>query len=50
MWISGLLGVAPAASPFPILENLATELGPEGFEVLAINVDEVEAGCPAVSV
>ena len=32
----------PCRVSFPILENLATELGPEGFEVLAINVDEVE--------
>ena len=33
----------PCRVSFPILEKLANELGPEGFEVLAINVDEVEA-------
>ena len=33
----------PCRVSFPILEALASELGPSGFEVLAINVDEVEA-------
>ncbi|MCB1687578.1 MAG: TlpA family protein disulfide reductase [Halioglobus sp.] len=33
----------PCRISFPILEQLRNELGPEGFEVLAINVDEVEA-------
>ena len=33
----------PCRVSFPILEALASELGPEGFEVLAINVDEVES-------
>ena len=33
----------PCRISFPQLESLRTELGPQGFEVLAINVDEVEA-------
>lgn len=33
----------PCRVSFPILEALASELGPDGFEVLAINVDEVES-------
>ncbi len=33
----------PCRVSFPILEKLQGELGPDGFEVLAINVDEVEA-------
>ncbi len=33
----------PCRLSFPQLEQLRTELGPKGFEVLAINVDEVEA-------
>ena len=33
----------PCRISFPILESLRAELGPDGFEVLAINVDEVEA-------
>ncbi|MDG2047212.1 MAG: TlpA disulfide reductase family protein [Halioglobus sp.] len=33
----------PCRVSFPILEKLAIEFGPQGFEVLAINVDEVEA-------
>jgi hypothetical protein len=27
---------------FPVLEQLRNDLGPDGFEVFAINVDEVE--------
>ncbi len=33
----------PCRVSFPILEQLRDELGPEGFEVLAINVDENES-------
>jgi len=33
----------PCRISFPQLEQLRNELGPDGFEVLAINVDEVEA-------
>lgn len=33
----------PCRVSFPILEKLRDELGPEGFEVLAINVDENES-------
>lgn len=33
----------PCRVSFPILEKLAIEFGPQGFDVLAINVDEVEA-------
>jgi len=33
----------PCRVSFPQLEQLRRELGPRGFEVLAINVDEVEA-------
>ena len=33
----------PCRVSFPILEQLQNELGPAGFEVLAINLDEVEA-------
>lgn len=33
----------PCRVSFPQLEQLRNELGPKGFEVLAINVDEVEA-------
>jgi thiol-disulfide isomerase/thioredoxin len=33
----------PCRVSFPQLEQLRNELGPQGFEVLAINVDEVEA-------
>jgi thiol-disulfide isomerase/thioredoxin len=33
----------PCRISFPILEQLRVELGPDGFEVLAINLDEVEA-------
>ncbi len=33
----------PCRLSFPQLEQLRSELGPRGFEVLAINVDEVEA-------
>jgi thiol-disulfide isomerase/thioredoxin len=33
----------PCRVSFPILEQLRAELGPQGFEVYAINVDEVEA-------
>lgn len=33
----------PCRVSFPILEQLRNELGPQGFEVYAINVDEVEA-------
>lgn len=33
----------PCRISFPQLEELHAELGPRGFEVLAINVDEVEA-------
>ncbi|MEH6581471.1 MAG: TlpA disulfide reductase family protein [Halioglobus sp.] len=33
----------PCRLSFPQLEALRTELGPDGFEVLAINVDEFEA-------
>ena len=33
----------PCRVSFPVLEQLRGELGPKGFEVLAINVDEVEA-------
>jgi thiol-disulfide isomerase/thioredoxin len=33
----------PCRISFPLLEQLRTELGAEGFEVFAINVDEVEA-------
>lgn len=32
----------PCRVSFPQLEQLRVELGPQGFEVLAINVDEVE--------
>ena len=33
----------PCRVSFPILEQLRVELGADGFEVLAINVDEVES-------
>ncbi|MDH4041244.1 MAG: TlpA family protein disulfide reductase [Gammaproteobacteria bacterium] len=33
----------PCRVSFPQLEQLRRELGPRGFEVLAVNVDEVEA-------
>jgi thiol-disulfide isomerase/thioredoxin len=33
----------PCRVSFPQLEQLRNELGPQGFEVLAINVDEKEA-------
>jgi thiol-disulfide isomerase/thioredoxin len=33
----------PCRISFPLLEDMRTELGPRGFEVLAINVDEFEA-------
>ena len=33
----------PCRVSFPQLEQLRVELGPKGFEVLAINVDEVES-------
>lgn len=33
----------PCRVSFPLLEQLREELGPDGFEVLAINVDEVES-------
>jgi len=33
----------PCRVSFPQLEQLRNELGPKGFEVLAINVDEVES-------
>lgn len=33
----------PCRISFPVLEQLQSELGPDGFEVLAINVDEVES-------
>ncbi len=33
----------PCRVSFPILNQLRKELGPKGFEVLAINVDEVES-------
>ena len=33
----------PCRVSFPQFEQLRTELGPRGFEVLAVNVDEVEA-------
>lgn len=33
----------PCRISFPQLEQLRRELGPRGFEVLAVNVDEVEA-------
>jgi cytochrome c biogenesis protein CcmG/thiol:disulfide interchange protein DsbE len=33
----------PCRVSFPQLEQLRQELGPRGFEVLAVNVDEVEA-------
>ena len=33
----------PCRVSFPQLEALRQELGPQGFEVLAINVDEVES-------
>ena len=33
----------PCRVSFPQLEQLRAELGPRGFEVLAVNVDEVEA-------
>lgn len=33
----------PCRISFPILDKLQHELGPDGFEVLAINVDEVES-------
>jgi thiol-disulfide isomerase/thioredoxin len=32
----------PCRISFPVLEQLRDELGPDGFEVVAINVDEVE--------
>jgi thiol-disulfide isomerase/thioredoxin len=37
----------PCRLSFPQLEQLRAELGPRGFEVLAINVDEVEADARA---
>jgi thiol-disulfide isomerase/thioredoxin len=33
----------PCRISFPILNQLRKELGPKGFEVLAVNVDEVES-------
>jgi thiol-disulfide isomerase/thioredoxin len=33
----------PCRVSFPVLDQLRGELGPRGFEVLAINVDEVES-------
>ncbi|MEZ5504222.1 MAG: TlpA disulfide reductase family protein [Halioglobus sp.] len=33
----------PCRISFPVLDKLQAELGPDGFEVLAISVDEVEA-------
>jgi thiol-disulfide isomerase/thioredoxin len=33
----------PCRLSFPLLEQLRAELGPRGFEVLAVNVDEFEA-------
>lgn len=33
----------PCRVSFPVLDQLRGELGPKGFEVLAINVDEVES-------
>ncbi len=33
----------PCRISFPILQQLRDELGPEGFEVLAINLDEDES-------
>jgi thiol-disulfide isomerase/thioredoxin len=33
----------PCRVSFPILEQLRTDLGPDGFEVLAVNVDENES-------
>jgi thiol-disulfide isomerase/thioredoxin len=33
----------PCRVAFPVLDQLRGELGPKGFEVLAINVDEVES-------
>lgn len=33
----------PCRVSFPLLEQLREELAPDGFEVLAINVDEVES-------
>jgi thiol-disulfide isomerase/thioredoxin len=32
----------PCRVSFPLLEKLRTELGPRGFEVVAVNVDEFE--------
>ena len=32
----------PCRVSFPLLEKIRTELGPRGFEVLAVNVDEFE--------
>ena len=37
----------PCRVSFPQLEQLRNELGPAGFEVLAINVDEVESDAQA---
>lgn len=37
----------PCRVSFPILEHLRVELGPDGFEVLAVNVDEVESDARA---
>lgn len=39
----------PCRLSFPQLEALRQELGPQGFEVLAINVDEFEADALAFS-
>lgn len=33
----------PCRVSFPVLQQLRDELGPAGFEVLAINVDEIES-------
>jgi thiol-disulfide isomerase/thioredoxin len=33
----------PCRKSFPLLEKLRQQLGPQGFEVLAVNVDEFEA-------
>lgn len=33
----------PCRVSFPVLQQLRDELGPDGFEVLAINVDEIES-------
>ncbi len=43
MWTSGPRGAGPVGFLFPVLDQLRGELGPKGFEVLAINVDEVES-------